>query len=134
MQPDEITLTVDTQNDGVDPEDQVFSRFDVYQNRSVYIGEEHTQAARDTLSFYRTFPKPTSTFKGVGKTTAKFSKDVVVKGVDGVSDITAPIIVEISFSIPVGSADALVLEMRQRAVAVLDDDDIMDELNLRQMV
>lgn len=131
MQTNEITLTVDELNDGVTTADvdHVFTRFDEYQNRSVYNGSTHTFESRDQLGLYRTFPKPNANFKGVRKSTVKFTKDIVVTGVDGVSSITSPIITEISFSIPVGATDAQILIERQKALALLDLDAVMTPLN-----
>lgn len=134
MQTDQITLSVDEQNDGVGPVNHVFTRFEEYQNRSVYIGDSHSMAAKDTLGLYRTFPKPSGNFKGVAKTAVKFSKDVLVTGADGVSQLTAPIIVDISFAIPVGATHGDILVARQRALALLDLDAIMDPLNEQLMV
>lgn len=134
MQPNEITLSVDEENDGVGPVNHVFTRFEEYQNRSVYIGANHTMSAKDTLGLYRTFPKPSGNFKGVAKTAFKFSKDVSVTGVDGVASLTAPIIVDVSFSIPVGATHAQILVARQRALALLDLDTLMTPLNEQMMV
>jgi hypothetical protein len=64
----------------------------------------------------------------------KFSQDVEVAGVDGVSTLTSPIIVEVSFSVPVGATQAEQLIARQRAIALLDDDTIMVKLNDQLMV
>lgn len=134
MQPDVITLSVDEQNDGVGLVNHVFTRYEEYQNRAVYIGANHTLATKDTLSLYRTFPKASGNFRGVGKTAAKFSQDVLVDGVDGVSQLTAPIIVDVSFSIPVGATPAQILIARQRALALLDLDAVMSPLNEQLMV
>jgi hypothetical protein len=90
--------------------------------------------AKDTLSLYRTFPKPSGNFKGVCKTSFKFSKDISVTGVDGVSQLTAPIIVEVAFSLPVGATHAQVLLAQQRALSMLDLDSVMTPLNEQLMV
>lgn len=134
MQPNTITLSVDEENDGVGPVDHVFTRFEEYQNRAVYIGSNHSMSTKDTMALYRTFPKPSGNFKGVTKTAFKFSKDLLVDGVDGVSQLTAPIIVDVSFSIPVGASHAQILIARQRALAMLDLDAIMTPLNEQLMV
>lgn len=133
MQPNAITLAVDELNNA-SLVNYVFTRFEEYQNRAVYIGEDHTIAQKDSLSMYRTFPKTSGNFKGVGKTSVKFSKDITVLGVDGVSNLTSPIIVEVSFSIPVGATAAQCLIARQRALALLDRDDIMVPLNEQLMI
>jgi len=134
MQPNTITLSVDEQNDGVDPVDHVFTRFEEYQNRAVYIGSTHSMSAKDTTSLYRTFPKSSGNFKGVAKTAFKISKDIQVDGVDGVSQLSAPIIVDVSFSIPVGATHEQILIARQRALALLDLDTVMTPLNEQLMI
>lgn len=134
MQPNVITLAVDEQNDGVGPVDHVFTRFEEYLNRALYVGANHSLAARDTLGLYRTAPKVSGNFRGVAKTAVKFSKDITVLGVDGVANIVAPIIIEVSFSVPVGALSADVLIMRQRQVALLDQDTIMGPLNELLMI
>jgi hypothetical protein len=133
MQPNQIVLAVDEANDTV-LVNHTFDRFDEYQNRTVYASDVSSLSAKDQLTFYRTFPKSNGNFKGVAKSALKFSWDQVVDGVDGVSQLTSPIIMEISFSIPVGSSDEAVLLMRQRGIAILDDDTIMDKLNLQQQI
>lgn len=134
MQPGSITLNVDTLNDGTTIVAEVYTRYDEYNNRSVYIGESHDLSLRDMLSLYRTFPKASGNFKGVAKSAAKLTYDIVVPGLDGVADLTAPLIAEMSFSVPVGATDAQVLLMRQRLLALLDLDSVMTELNTKLLV
>lgn len=133
MQDNSLTLAVDELNNA-STTDHVYSRFEEYQNRSVYIHSGHSLDARDTLSLYRTFPKAAGNFKGMAKSAIKFSKDQEVTGVDGVSTLVSPLIVEVSFSIPVGSTSAQILIARQRAIALLDNDTFMDKLNEQLMV
>lgn len=134
MQPNVITLAVDEENDGVGLINHVYSRFEEFQNRASYISAEHSLDSRDTLAFYRTMPKSSGNFRGVAKTALKFSMDKTVLGVDGVSNITAPLIGEVSFSLPVGASAADALILRQRLVALLDRDDVMVPLMEQQMV
>jgi hypothetical protein len=136
MQSNEITLVVDELNDGDTTADstEVWTRFEEYQNRSTYIRADHSLDARRTLSLYRSFPKVNGNFKGVSKTSLKFTTDTSVDGVDGVTSLTAPIIVEVNFSIPVGATAAEVLIVRQRALALLDLDAVMDPLNNQLMI
>lgn len=134
MQPNVITLSVDEQNDGVGPVNHVFTRFDEYQNRSVYTSATHSMALKDTMSLYRTMPKASGNFRGVMKSAIKFSQDILVTGVDGVSQLSAPIIVDISFSIPVGATPAQTMIARQRALSALDFDTVMAPLNDLLMV
>jgi len=134
MQPNTITLSVDEQNDGVGPVDHVFTRFDEDRNRSVYIHTSHTMSAKDQLILYRTLPKPSGNFRGVLKSAFKFSKDYVVLGVDGVSQLTAPVIIETTLSVPVGITAAQALLMRQRDLSLMDLDTIMIALSEQGMI
>jgi hypothetical protein len=132
MQPNEITLTVDETNDGVTTADvdHVFRRLEEFQNRTTYIqSANHALDSRDMLNLYRTAPRPNGNFRGVSKSSLKFTKDIDVLGLDGVATIKAPIIVEVNFSIPIGATNAEVLLERQKVVACLDDDSIMGPLN-----
>lgn len=132
-QPETISLVVDELNDGEITADVtlVFERFDAVSNpnRSIYTGEENTLLQRDQLAFYRSFPKKNGNFNGVAKSAAKFTFDIPVDGADGVTTVVAPILLEMSFSVPVGATAAQVLSLRQRAIALLDSDDIMSKLN-----
>lgn len=133
MQPNTITLPVDAANDA-NLADQIFTRFDEFSNRSLYIGPAHLPEARYTLGLYRSPIKANGNFRGVKKTSFKLTKDISVLGVDGVSSLTSPIIVETSFSFPVGVLAADVLELRQVDLALIDYDTIMDDLNIVQMI
>lgn len=133
MQPNEITLAVDVLNNGTTV-NEVYSRFDVNQNRATYIGGSHAAENRDSFTMYRSFPTKSGNFKGVQKTSVKFTKDHEVPGVDGVATLTAPVIVEINFSVPVGVTAAQLKTVRQRALALLDTDSIMEPLNTQLMV
>lgn len=133
MLADTLTISVDEENDGVGPVNHVFTRFEDTPTRSTYIGANHSLSARDTLNFYRTLPKPSGNFNGVAKTALKFSKDIVVDGRDG-ADVTAPIIIEVSASIPVGATAAQVLVARQRVVSLLDLDAVMVPFMGQQMI
>lgn len=127
-----ISLTVDVANDGETTADetQVYSRHEEYLNRSVYIGEDHSLAAPHTLSWYRTQPKANGNFLGMAKSAFKISQCLSVPGADGVSNVNAPLIAEVSFAVPVGTTASQVVEMRQRLVALLDDDTLMNKAQL----
>lgn len=133
MQPQELTLQVDPLNDDtIVPE--LYVRSDYFQNRSQYIGASHALDARDTIGLYRSYPTKNGNFKGVQKTAVKFTQDVTVNGVEGGTTLSAPVIGEINFSIPVGAPSADALKLRQRMIAILDDDTTMDALNLQLLV
>lgn len=134
MQPNEISLAVDEDNSGSGTTNHIYTRFEEFLNRAVYISSSHALDAKDTLSFYRTLPKPSGNFRGVAKTALKFSQDILVTGVDGTSQLTAPIIIEVSCSLPVGASASQALIARQRAVTLLDTDAIMVALMEQQMI
>lgn len=134
MQPNEITLAVDEDNSGVGTTNHVYTRFEEFLNRASYISGNHALGAKDTLGFYRTLPKTSGNFRGVAKTAVKFSQDIQVDGVDGTSQITAPIIIEVSMSLPVGATAAQALIARQRVVTLLDTDSVMVPLMEQQMI
>lgn len=129
----DLTLNVDYLNDG-NTTAEAYERSETYQNRSVFVGDSHQLDARDTMSFYRSFPTKNGNFKGTAKSSVKLTRDVDVTGVDGVATLTSPIIVEASFSIPVGATAADVLKARQRMIAILDTDVVMDDLNTKLLV
>jgi len=134
MQASTLNLSVDALNSG-SPATQAFARYDDSQaGKSVYIGENHSLVARDELALYRSFPTKSGNFNGVGKSSFKFTRDVSVPGVDATTTITSPLIIEVRVSAPVGVSDALILEHRQRALALLDDDAIMVPLNTQLSV
>jgi len=121
MQPDSITLSVNADNDdGTTPDvDIVYSRYDEYQNRSVYIAADHSLSVRNTMGFYRTFPKPSGNFLGVAKSAIKFTQDYVVPGADSTTTITAPGLAEVNFSLPVGITPAQTLALAMRVAAAI---------------
>lgn len=124
MLPDSITLVVDVANNGT-TENQVYGLSDRFQNRSVYKGPLHTLLSRDTLGFYRGTPTKSGNFNGVAKSSAKFTLDIEVPGVDPSTTVVAPIIIDVSQSLPIGVTDAQAKEARQRVMALLDKDTIM---------
>jgi len=122
-----ITLSVDTTNDDT-PENHVFTRYDEYQNRTVYTGPNNALDSRELMTVYRTAPKPAGNFKGVAKSTVKFSRDVEIEGKDSTTNVGAVELGEVSFSIPVGTSAADAMILRQRLIAALDDDTLMVKL------
>jgi hypothetical protein len=123
-----ITLAVDELNNA-STTDHEYTRYDEYQNRSLYNGPDNTLSEREILGFYRTTPSKSGNFKGVAKSSFKFTKDISVEGVDSTSAVTAPMITTVSFSIPIGATPAEVMVERQKAIALCDDDSIMARLN-----
>lgn len=136
MQDNTITLNVNHDNDDgtTSTVPVVYSRFEEYLNRSTYISGDHSLDSSDTLKLFRTLPKPSGNFRGVAKTAVKFTKDFAVEGVDSSTSLKAPVIIEVAFNMPVGVTAAEMLEMRQTAVALLNNDAVMYDLNHIQMV
>lgn len=127
MQANSITLAVDLLNTGTTT-DQVYTRFEERTDRSTYIGAAHALNDRDMIQFYRTAPKRNGEFKGVARTAVKLTEDTSVDNVSGDGSIVAPLIADLSFSIPVGATPAETLVLRQRLIALLDDDSVMADL------
>jgi len=132
-QPATITLAVDVLNNGSTVNKAYSSLSGVQGNKSQYIGPDHSMVAPHTLTFYRTFPKPSGNFRGVTKTAVKVSISKEVEGVDG-STLSAPNIGEVSFSLPVGATEADELILRQTLIAALDRDDVMVPLNHQAVI
>lgn len=86
-----------------------------------YIGPDNTFQTKDFLDLGRTAPKPTPTFAGVARASAKRTKTVTLA--DG---STADAIVRIECSLPVGmakaDADALRDDIGDLAIATAGDD------------
>lgn len=127
MQPAQITLAVDVQNSG-SATNLVLTRHEETVSRTTYITPSHTLITRDQVALLRTPNKRNGAFYGSAKMAVRFTKDVTVAQSDG-TETVAPLIGELSFSIPVGATAAAVLELRQRLLAILDRDDVMDPLN-----
>lgn len=77
------------------------------KDKAGYRGPSHTVSAKDMLTLARIDPKPTSTFAGVARAEAKFTRTFTLG--DGT---TADAIATASFSIPVGAAEADVDSLR----------------------
>lgn len=118
MLADIITLPVDVLNNGT-LVNQAFSRDEEYVNRSVYTGPLHTLVTRQTLGFYRTPIKKSGTSLGTAKSAMKLTEDITVLNSLGANTV-APAIIDIATSFPVGITAAKAMELRQRAIAVLD--------------
>lgn len=121
-----LTFAVDTLNNGTITNTD-FTRVESYDSgRSLYIADGHEMASRNQIQFYRTLPKPAGTFKGVARASFKITLDVEVADNEG-GVITVPYILEVSTSQPVGVTSAARRLMRQKAVAILDNDSFMEQ-------
>lgn len=127
MQANSITLPVDVLNNGT-PVNKEFTRHEETVNRTTYRGPGHTVASRNVLQLYRTFPKRSGLYLGALKVATKFTQDVLVPNADGSGDIAVPLIVDVSYSLPVGVTPAQVLVLRQHLVALTDMDSVVGPL------
>jgi len=133
MQSDSIVLPVDPANNST-VVNETFTRYKEAADRTTYIGSGHTPEMRNEMSIYRTFPSRSGNFKGTAKSSLKFTEDKEVAGVDSSITLTAPMILEVSFSLPLGVTAADIKALRQRAIAALDADTFMDGLNIQLMI
>lgn len=76
-------------------------------DRGRHVGPNSNFATKDYLDLARTAAKPTATFAGVARSSAKFVRTVTLA--DGTK---ADAIAEASFSVPVGMAEADVDSLR----------------------
>lgn len=132
MQPNVITLVVDETKDGATTADvnYLYSRFDTYNTRSIFHGEEHLPDKRQMCTLYRTPAKANGNFRGTQKSAFKFTTDIEVSGVDSTTTIISPIIFEVSASIPLGATEAQVILEQQKVVAALNHDTLASDLNV----
>lgn len=73
------------------------------ENAIGYIGASKTTSVKDDVVLYRTRPKGSSTFSGVGRTQAKMTRTLTLTGA---LTPTGDTILDISVSVPVGAASA----------------------------
>lgn len=73
------------------------------QNKVGYIGAAKSVSVMDDVVLARTQPKPSATFSGVGRTTAKLTRTLTLTGA---LTPTGSGIVEVNVSVPVGFASA----------------------------
>lgn len=133
MQADTITLAVDVLNNGTAVGQAYVASDRSGVNRTIYQGPGHTLISRNTMAFMRGYPKRTGNFYGSAKSSIKFTKDVSVPQADGTTTV-APLIVEVSVSMPVGVPVADLLAIRQHVIAVLDRDDVCNDLQAKLIV
>lgn len=107
MQPNTIAYTYDHDNDGgTTPAVSVtLNRHREALDSTVYATSSDSSLQIDQGKFYRTDAKRSGNFYGTDKVAFKRSKGKSVPTVDGGTTI-APIIVEVSASLPVGTSDA----------------------------
>jgi len=129
MQGNTITLAVDKLNDANLVDEVYTDHRSSTPNRSDYIRTGHTPMMRKLMQLYRSVAKRSGAFRGVNRSTVKFTEDIEVPNADGDGTVVQPHIIEILEHAPVGTTPAQTLEMRQRAIAFLDNDAIAAPLH-----
>lgn len=124
---DTFTVQVDEANNAVNVA-TLFTKVDYSGNKSIFQAPAHSLLLRDKLEFFRTYPTKSGNFNGVAKCGFKLTDDEIVAGVDQSTSLVAPEIGQVSFSVPVGVTAASSKKLRQRIIAILDNDTIMDKL------
>lgn len=90
---------------------RTYTRFREELDKTTYTGPLHTASMRDLLQVYRSAAKRAGESRGVQKSEQKLTRDVSVANASGTGTIVQPLIVAISWSVPVGCPDADVAEM-----------------------
>jgi len=77
---------------------------DKYNSDAIgYVGAAHTLSVKDDFQLARVAPKPTTTFSGVGRSSAKLTRTLTLTNA---LTTTGDAIVQVSISVPVGAASA----------------------------
>lgn len=107
MQPNTIAYTFDHDNDGgTTPAVAVtLTRHSEELNRTIYRTGSHTESVPDLFTFYRTPAKRSGSFMGTQKVSVKRTRSRTVSNAEGL-DTVVPQVDELSFSIPIGVAEA----------------------------
>jgi len=120
-----ITLLVDVLNDTtLTPRE--YRRYTESTDKSVYIGPNTSSIKKDSLSFGRIAAKPSSKSLGIEKRQIKFTETKTVDSPVVGESVLADAIGTISFSFPAALSSEDRKAFRQRLIAALDDDAIMD--------
>lgn len=132
-QPNEIILPVDVANDG-NTVNQTYVHHRTEGNRSTYRGESSTLQSRDLIQIYATQARPGKGTLGASRQYVKTTRDVSVPNAAGDGNVVMPAIVNVEFSLPTGVTGEFVTELRQVAVAMLNNDAIMEDLNMQNEI
>lgn len=114
-----MSLTVSTKS---------YTEYRTNPDAIAYAGPANTMNSKDTIEFKRVFPKPTATFAGVGRPTVKVVRSVTI------GSSVVDMILNISGSIPVGTAQADIEALLADAVSLLGSqpaEDLFDSLVIR---
>jgi len=112
----------------VEPADYDYNKYRTNGvNRSTWHGEAHSSTKRDELSLLVSDPKASGNFNGVRKSTVKITRDQeVATATDMNVDHLAPLIGAISFSVPVGTSDASVMDIIECLRGLLNDQNFIN--------
>lgn len=134
MQADPLTFKVEEDGvhgtDGTGSATLSYTRHLENEHNTTYIkSDTHTRELRDQLQVYRNYAKPNGQSRGSDKCRLKFTVDREVTAADGVSTVVLPHIIEVSFSIPLGTTTAQMLALRERVAGALRNPDFTGSLN-----
>jgi hypothetical protein len=112
------TITLDVNDDNDDGTtatvEEVYSRWQTLENRSIFHNAAHSLEMRKKLDVYRTPARANGNYRGSSKQSFKFTEDGSYAGMDSTTTIISPKIVEFKTSFPVGSTEeekvALIME------------------------
>jgi hypothetical protein len=126
----DIVLSVDAANDS-NPANETFSLVSPFsEGKSTWLKDGTMREDHDIVTFYGALPKRSGNFQGVYRSGIKATHGVEVEGVDSTTSLDSDIILNLSVSVPVGTATADLVLVRQRLIAALDDDTLMNDLML----
>lgn len=128
MQANTLTLPVDTTNNGTTT-NRNYNRYREEPEKTEYRGPDHAGIVQDTLTITRKSPTRNGNFLGAYRTKAQFAQSYDVIGLDGTTQKGINATISIEVVAPLGLTDAQLKELRQRALALLDNDTVMDALN-----
>jgi hypothetical protein len=126
-QPNEIALIVDPLNNGT-TETQTYSNQSRAEGSSLYRLVGSDLKNRDELRFAATLPKRSGNFPGVLRTEVRLTQSVEVEGVETSTTVSGTATLSLQASIPLGMTEADVKLLRQRMIALLDEDSVVSDL------
>jgi hypothetical protein len=128
----DIIIAVDAANDG-NPVNETYSILDPGQGKSVWTLDGTSLEDKVTLSLFATPPKRSGNFQGVIRSGGKFTLGVSVPAVNDETNKSVSIM-NIEFSIPLGTSEADVIHLCQRGVGFLANAVLMKDLTLQARV
>jgi len=128
------SLTVDAGTAAIaTPDNKEYKQFRENGKNTVFTGPNHTEERRDLLVISAGDPVKSGNYRGTRKTSAKFTRDEDVAGVDSTTSLTSPMIFEVNASIPVGLETEDVEPYIKRLIGFLMTDEALDLFLVRRI-